>query len=249
MIELRQFRISPYNEKIRWILDFKGIPHRRVDLLPGPHAVWALLHTGHTTTPMLRMDGAWIRNSADILARVEERFPEPPLYPADAEERARALEIQRRFDDEWGPRMRRAIFGRALQHPSWGAETFGGGQGPRVKALYVAAFPMLRGVVAKANGVTPESAVDGERAIGEALEWVAGSLRGGYLVGERFTLADLCAASFVAMVVDPPDSTMTRPKPAPEPLEELMAQWAAHPAVAWMQDIYRRHRGVSAVVA
>jgi glutathione S-transferase len=37
MIELLQFRHSPYNEKVRWALDLKRLPHRRRSLLPGPH--------------------------------------------------------------------------------------------------------------------------------------------------------------------------------------------------------------------
>ena len=37
MIELLQFRHSPYNEKVRWALDLKRVPHRRHSLLPGPH--------------------------------------------------------------------------------------------------------------------------------------------------------------------------------------------------------------------
>lgn len=37
MIELLQFRHSPYNEKVRWALDLKRVPHRRRSLLPGPH--------------------------------------------------------------------------------------------------------------------------------------------------------------------------------------------------------------------
>jgi len=39
MIELLQFRhsLSPSNEKLRWALDIKRVPHRRRSLLPGPH--------------------------------------------------------------------------------------------------------------------------------------------------------------------------------------------------------------------
>jgi hypothetical protein len=36
-VELLQFRHSPYNEKVRWALDLKRVPHRRRSLLPGPH--------------------------------------------------------------------------------------------------------------------------------------------------------------------------------------------------------------------
>ena len=47
-IELLQFRFSPYNEKIRWALDYKRIPHVRTNYLPGPHALTILRLTGRT---------------------------------------------------------------------------------------------------------------------------------------------------------------------------------------------------------
>ena len=32
MLELLQFRHSPYNEEVRWALDIKRVPHRRRSL-------------------------------------------------------------------------------------------------------------------------------------------------------------------------------------------------------------------------
>ena len=34
--ELFQFKVSHFNEKARWALDYKGIAHVRHSLLPGP---------------------------------------------------------------------------------------------------------------------------------------------------------------------------------------------------------------------
>ena len=53
MLELLQFRYSPYNEKVRWALDVKRVAHRRRSLLPGPHIVQVRRHTGRTSTPCL----------------------------------------------------------------------------------------------------------------------------------------------------------------------------------------------------
>ena len=43
---LWQFKYSHYNEKARWALDFKRIPHRRRSLLPGLHIPPILWMTG-----------------------------------------------------------------------------------------------------------------------------------------------------------------------------------------------------------
>ena len=74
MIELLQFRHSPYNEKVRWALDLKQVPHRRRSLLPGPHVATVRRLTGRSTTPALRLDdGSVIDGSAHILEWLEWR--------------------------------------------------------------------------------------------------------------------------------------------------------------------------------
>ena len=39
MIELYQFPISHFCEKIRWTLDYKGLSHKTRNLLPGLHVL------------------------------------------------------------------------------------------------------------------------------------------------------------------------------------------------------------------
>ena len=82
MIELLQFRHSPYNEKVRWALDLKRVPHRRRSLLPGPHMAKVKKLTRQTATPVLINDGEVITGSACILDWLEARYPEPRLIPA-----------------------------------------------------------------------------------------------------------------------------------------------------------------------
>ena len=67
MIELLQFRHSPYNEKVRWALDYQCVPHCRRSLLPGPHMVTVRRLTGHTHTPVILNDGQVLDGSARIL--------------------------------------------------------------------------------------------------------------------------------------------------------------------------------------
>ena len=55
---------------------------------------------------MLVLDGEAIGDSTRIIEALERRYPEPPLYPADPEERRRALEIEDFFDEELGPHVR-----------------------------------------------------------------------------------------------------------------------------------------------
>src|ERR1043166_1703956 len=125
---LWQITISHYNEKARWALDCKGIDHVRRAPLPGMHIPIALWLTGgaHFTFPVLELDGKRIGDSTAVIAALEERYPEPALYPEDPAERARALELEDFFDEEAGPYMRQAIFHELVNEPEMFGELAAG---------------------------------------------------------------------------------------------------------------------------
>jgi glutathione S-transferase len=79
MLELIQFRYSPYNEKVRWALDLKRVPHTRRSVLPGPHLRAVRKLTGRTTTPVLVADGVAIDGSTRIIEWLDTHYPEPRL--------------------------------------------------------------------------------------------------------------------------------------------------------------------------
>jgi glutathione S-transferase len=246
MLELLQFRHSPYNEKVRWALDFKRVPHRRRSLLPGPHVAIVRRLTGRTTTPVLRRDdGPPLDGSARILEWLEQRWPQPPLLPAGAAERAEALRIQQWFDEELTPRIRRAVLDALLRQPRGFAAVFADGR-PAVQQLaYAVAVPLAAPLVRKGNGIDGSAAVsDGLRAADEALDFVAQrAAPDGHLVGGRFGLADLVAASTLAVLAQPPASPMAGPRPCGAAFATLLQRFEAHPGIAWTRRLYVRHRG------
>src|SRR5262245_54629511 len=92
---LFHFWISHYNEKDRWVLDFKKWPHRRESLTPGLHVPRMRLMTGQQKLPVLVLDGKPICGSSTILQEIEKRRPDPPLMPERPEDQKRALEIEK----------------------------------------------------------------------------------------------------------------------------------------------------------
>ena len=91
--------LSHFNEKVRWTLDYKRIPHRR-QVLGADYLIRAWRATGRGTLPILFLDGRAIGDSTHIIAALEARYPEPPLYPADAAARQRALALEDYFDEQ-----------------------------------------------------------------------------------------------------------------------------------------------------
>jgi glutathione S-transferase len=247
---LWQIKVSHYNEKARWALDFKRIPHRRVAPMPlfgTLPAAW--LMTRGITFPILRLDGRAIGDSTAIVAALEARYPDPPLYPADPGERARALELEEYFDEQLGPQLRRLNFWQ-LSHDS---RAFFDMTFPDSSSLYRALLrPGGRTVgwlVRRRYGITEASAEEGRRRVLAAMDRLEAEIRpSGYLVGDRFSIADLTAAALVTPFVRPPERQYLPPVEPPEPLRSFGRELAARPAGRWVLDMFRMHRGTSAEV-
>ena len=105
---LYTIQLSHPGHAARLMLEHKGIDHR-VTVLPAglhPALLRALGFRGHTV-PALRLDGRRVERSLAIARELERAKPEPPLYPREAEGRARVEEAERWGEAEFQPVPRR----------------------------------------------------------------------------------------------------------------------------------------------
>src|SRR5215210_3636851 len=128
---LWHLEISHYNEKARWALDYKGVAHVRRAVTPGLQELTARRLRAGRTVPILAMNGRAIGDSTKIIEELERRWPEPPLYPADPQERSRALDLEDYFDEQCGPDARRVLFNDNLAEPETFLAMFSGADRPR----------------------------------------------------------------------------------------------------------------------
>jgi glutathione S-transferase len=91
----------PYCARVRIVLAEKSVPYETVvvDLTDRP--AWLYEKNPAGKVPVLEEDGLCIPESAVIMELLEERFPEPSLYPVDPAQRALARLAIWRFDDEF----------------------------------------------------------------------------------------------------------------------------------------------------
>src|SRR6266498_942479 len=77
------------------MLDRKGIPFKRVDLMPviSKGVVRAMRFPG-VTIPALKLHGARIQGSREIARELDHIQPDPPLFPADPEKRRKVEEAE-----------------------------------------------------------------------------------------------------------------------------------------------------------
>jgi glutathione S-transferase len=247
---LWQLELSHYNEKVRWALDYKRVPHIRRSLLPGLHTLKAKRLTGDTsTTPVLTLDARSIGDSTRIIASIEERWPQPPLYPEDAAQRHRALELEEFFDQELGPHIRRVAYQELLPHPGLVVPLFSHGQPLPARILLRAGFPMLRVGMRRTFEINAETAEESRAKTVAAMDRLEREVSSsGFLVGESFTVADLTAAALFYPVTRPPEFPypMIADHDLPESAREFLDSLAKRPGGKWVADIYHRHRHWSA---
>ena len=248
---LWHIEISHFNEKVRWALDLKGVPHVRRQVTPGLQQVRAFRQARAQTTPILQLDGQGIADSSRILEEIERRWPDPPLYPADASERQRALEIEGFFDEEVGHDLRRVIFDSLMTEPQTFLDTLYGPDHPRMKLLR-RIQPVLTPVVRARFSIKPERVERSEAKVHAAFDRLERELQpSGYLVGDSFGVADLTAAAILSPLVVPPQFPYIKlPAEArPPAAREFRDSLKDRQGFKWVLDMYERHRPPSAEVS
>jgi len=247
---LWHFPISHFNEKVRWALDFKRIPHLRRTLGPD-YLVRAWWATGRATLPILFLDGEAIGDSSRIIEALERFKPDPPLYPHDESERRRALELEEFFDEELGHQVRAVIVGPLFAlEPEAAIAALGTGMSPRAHRMMRLALPAFRSFYEHRHHITPETIKAGRAKVSAGLDRIAAELQpSGYLVGKGFTVADLTAAALLCPIIMPPEFEYRATATPPRPIQEYRDSLAKHPAFKWAEEMFRRHRGKSAEIA
>jgi len=241
-----QFRISHYNEKVRWALDHKRWPHRRRALVPGWHFLTARRLSGQTKLPILELDGRVVSDSTAIIAELERLRPEPPLYPADPADRARALAIEDYFDEVVAPEVRRLFWSCYLDRTLACARMTTAGRGALSRLAFATSFPIVRPLFRRNMGIDTERVANARARLPGFFDRLESELQpSGFLVGDRFSIADLTAAAVMSGIIRPPQFSYPLPEPWPQELVDLRGSVSHRAGFQWVLGIYQRHRGAS----
>jgi len=246
---LWHLKVSHYNEKARWALDYKGVPHVRRAAVPGRHAAIAKRLTSGRTFPVLVLGHEAIGDSTRIIEALERRFPEPALYPPDRVWRRQALDLEDFFDEQLGPHVRLLVAYHMLPNAGLTLGAFVPDLAGVRRHVALAMFPAVRRRFIAALAITPRSvdlAYERVRAAGQRFK--AELQPSGYLVGDGFTVADLTLAALVAPAVAPEQFPYPQPQrghPLLGPVRDALSEYGV---LDWAQQIYARHRGVSSEI-
>ncbi len=228
------------------MLRHKAIEHEIVDLMPGSQRLMLRMQGfSDGTVPALDIDGRKVQGSLKISRALDEIKPDPPLFPADPDQRAAVEEAER-----WGevvlqppPRnlfrwsvARSAELRRALADVS------------RVPAPGVVAnlsVPVAWYFSRVLSGSTAESIQSDLASLPYNLDHIDELIAEGVLNGDQLNAADFQIATSVRVMMNFPQlAPLIEPRPAAElamriapefgrtmPVE-LPAEWVPEPAAA-----------------
>ena len=98
MLTLYDADRCPYCARVRIVLAEKGLEHETVVVDLDDRPAWIYEKNPLGRVPVLEEDAFVLPESAVIIEYLEERYPEPPLWPADPAERAAGRLLVERFD-------------------------------------------------------------------------------------------------------------------------------------------------------
>lgn len=97
MLTLYDAARCPFCARVRIVLAEKGVAYETVEIDLAGRPAWLWEKNPLGKVPVLEADGWALPESAVIGEFLEERYPEPPLWPADPAERAAGRLLVHRF--------------------------------------------------------------------------------------------------------------------------------------------------------
>jgi glutathione S-transferase len=239
--------ISHFCEKARWGLERAGLEYEERRHIQIVHQIAARRAGGGKTAPVLATPEGVYADSRSILQYADEQLPaQSRLYPADGLERKDVLALEDRFDNVIGVEGRRWLYHEVFKNtkpftpfnltgvPGWERAVF-----PFVLApakLYINRYLDIdEATVARALEL-----------VDEELDAVAELLSDGrrYLVGDRFSAADLAFAALCAPLIVPPQYGTPLPQPdvMPADMAAHVNTWREHPAGRFATRMFAEQR-------
>jgi glutathione S-transferase len=241
------FAISHYCERARWALDSLGVEYELRHLPPGSHVqVTKQLGAAGSSLPLLVAEGRVVHGSGAIIDWAESVVagPSKRLSP-DPEFKEECCALEQRLDDVAGVHVRRYYYSEAIvDHPDSVRPIFTRDLVPSERQSLDENWELVRQLMMGAMDLGHEQGQESRRIVEDELDWLDGLLADDrrFLLGDRFSRADLTAASLLAPASMPEQHPLHGLIEVPPLARADLARGRERPTLGWVREIYRRHR-------
>lgn len=215
-VRLISIPMSHYCEKVRWGLERLGIDYfeeRHLQVFHYPRTYW---FSGGPNVPVLIDKGRVLHDSTTILQYLDGYADDSQrLYPQHGELRKRVDELEDLFDEVLGVESRRWVYFHFKNRPIKALRTAGQGTPLSERLLAPVIYPVLKLLIDKLVNPSERAVEEGLNKVRDIVKATDSLLAAGhtYLLGNRFTAADLSLACMLAPLVMPRNYGIRLPEP------------------------------------
>jgi glutathione S-transferase len=195
MLELYQFELSHYCEKIRFILDYKQLPYRKIEVTPGLGQIDVFRMSGQRQVPVLKDGNEVIADSTAIARYLEDKYPDRPIVPTDPLQRAQCLIFEEWADESIALNGRKVMLSAFGQNPVFRSALLPSSVPGLLKSIVESVPREAFDVLSLGAGLTPDTVKAARKSMAQNLEALTLILKNRpYLISDRPTLADFAVA-------------------------------------------------------
>jgi glutathione S-transferase len=184
------------------MLEHKGIPFKRTDLMPVvSKGVLRAVGFPGITVPALKIEGDKIQGSRQIARELERLRPDPPLFPTDPAQRAKVEEAESFGDEEMQQPIRQLLWwGFKQDKEPLRSYSEGAKLGVPIGLAVKTGGPLVA-LSARFNEATDENARAAAARMPALLDRVDAWIEDGTLNGEQLNVADFQIAPSIALAM------------------------------------------------
>ena len=204
MLELYQFELSHFSEKVRLVLDYKGLAYRKIEVVPGLGQLELFRMSGQTQVPVLKDGNTVIADSTAIALYLDRTYPDRPIIPTNPQQKANCLLLEQWADNSIGVKGRTILL-ESLKSSNLRTSILPIGTPDLVRNLVGSIPREAIDLLGLGLGLTPDSIRAAKAEMHRSLESICLLLaqNGGYLTGDTPTLADLTVAGLSLLLKIP----------------------------------------------
>jgi len=242
-MKLLIFPHSHFCEKARWVLDYKGIPYESVAIMPGIHTITVRRYAQNTTVPVLLDGNDTVQGSSKIIDYLDQKYPSTALTPKNTDDRRACFEIEQTMDKNIGVSIRQIFYFRLHANSDYLRHCFTHSMPILKRFLFPLVYPTVRYKIHHSYVISDRHVEQGKREFESAIYEIEKILKKrNYLVGEKFSRADVSVASMLSLLIMPKQHPFPW-KEIPDPeTKSYYDDFYDHPVTHWARKMYQNHR-------